>query len=86
MTSKTKRIVDLFYTFEDVARNHLDAEFVSMLKDAEMYINITMKIINKATSKPKGSGNFSDSANRRGLDQESIEILKHWIFYLSSKK
>lgn len=35
-----RRIVDLFYTLDDVKDSTLDSDLVSILKDAEMYANI----------------------------------------------
>jgi hypothetical protein len=41
--SANKRIVSQFYTLDDVAKSELDADLVSLLKDAEMYTNIYAK-------------------------------------------
>ena len=38
-----RRIVDSFYSFEDFKDSILDAQLVSTLKDAEMYMNIYSK-------------------------------------------
>ncbi|CAI2358888.1 unnamed protein product [Moneuplotes crassus] len=85
MASRTKRIVNLFYTIQDVAKDESDAELVSILKDCEMYLNISLKIISKSgANTPKAS--LASLSSSRGYGKEAVDILKHWIFSLSSKK
>lgn len=43
MSSSNQRIVNRFYTLEDIAKSELDADLVSLMKDAEMYTNIYAK-------------------------------------------
>jgi len=56
-----------------------------MLKDSEVDINIMMNIINK-TYPSQSTKDSTYSPNKKGMDINSIEIIKHWIFSLSERK
>ncbi|CAI2359244.1 unnamed protein product [Moneuplotes crassus] len=85
MAYRAKRIVDLFYRIQDVAKDEHDAVLVSLLKDCEMYLNILLKIIDKSdheVSKVESKEKCSNTL----ISKRSVEILKHWIYFLSSTK